>query len=68
MGHLMLVKLTNAAEPFVGKDLLINSIQVLSVFEADVEDKKVTVIYGVSKDSWQVQESLDDVLELFKMI
>lgn len=68
MGHLMLIKLTNAAEPFVGKDLLINSIQVLSVFEADVGDKKVTVIYGASKDSWQVQESLDDVLELFKMI
>lgn len=68
MGHLMLIKLTNAAEPFVGKDLLINSIQVLSVFEADVGDKKVTVIYGASKDSWQVQESLNDVLELFKMI
>ena len=64
----MLIKLTNAAEPFVGKDLLINSIQVLSVFEADTGDKKVTVIYGSSKDSWQVQESLDDVLELFKMI
>ena len=68
MGHLMLIKLTNAAEPFVGKDLLINSIQVLSVFEADVGNKTVTVIYGASKDSWQVQESLDDVLEAFKML
>jgi hypothetical protein len=64
----MLIKLTNAAEPFVGKDLLINSIQVLSVFEADIGDKRVTVIYGASKDSWQVQESLDDVLEAFKML
>ena len=62
----MLISLTNATENFEGNELLLNTDHVLSIFEVGVDDKKVTNIYAVTKESWQVKESIAEIKKLIK--
>lgn len=67
----MIIKLTNASKEYDGKTLLINSRHILSVFEGvkmldDNTVETVTNIYTVTKESWIVKESVDDIFNKVK--
>ena len=70
----MIIKLTNATKSFEDEALLINSRHILSVFEVqeseEVEGVKefrsVTSIYTITKESWAVKESVNEVYKLIK--
>lgn len=62
----MIIKLTNASKEYDGKTLLINSRHILSVFEGvkmldDNTVETVTNIYTVTKESWIVKETIEDI-------
>jgi len=68
----MIIKLTNASKEYDGKTLLINSRHILSVFEGvkmldDNTVETVTNIYTVTKESWIVKESVDDIYDKVKV-
>ena len=56
-----LIKLTNANALFKGKPLLINPDYIVSVFEAELDGRPVTYVYADTKDSWQVEESMNTI-------
>jgi hypothetical protein len=60
----MIIKLKNAATLYTGKPILINTDFILSVFEAELDGVGTTHIYSTTKETWQVQESVDQVLKL----
>jgi len=60
----MMIKLKNAATGYQGKSLLINSKYILTVFEAELDGKSTTHVYSTTKETWQVQESITQVLKL----
>jgi len=63
----MLLKLTNAAKGRIGEGLILNSDLILSFFEHIQEDgEKVTVAYGMNGNSWEVKETIDEVMEQVK--
>lgn len=70
----MIIKLTNATKSFEDEPLLINTRHILSVFEvqesSEVEGVKefrsVTNIYTITKESWSVKESVNDLYKLIK--
>jgi hypothetical protein len=63
----MLLKLTNAAKGRIGEGLILNSDLILSFFEHTQEDgEKVTVAYGMNGNSWEVKETIDEVMEQVK--
>jgi uncharacterized protein YlzI (FlbEa/FlbD family) len=74
MEEIMIIKLTNASKNYEGQSLLLNSKHILSVFEVEevkeVEGLKVishvTSIYTVTQQSWNVEESIEEVYELIK--
>lgn len=62
----MIIKLTNASKEYDGQTLLINSRHILSVFEGvkTLDDKTVetvTNIYTITKESWIVKETIEDI-------
>jgi uncharacterized protein YlzI (FlbEa/FlbD family) len=57
----MIIKLTNAVTALQGRALFINTEHIIAIYEAEIEDKVVTFVYGTTKDSWQVQESIDEI-------
>ena len=63
---LMIIKLTNNAEEFKGKPLLINSEHIMTVFEVQNDDEISTNIYSITQQSWIVKESLEDIYKLIK--
>ena len=64
--QLMIIKLTNNAEEFKGKPLLINTEHIMTMFEVENDDETSTNIYSITQQSWIVQESLEDIYKLIK--
>jgi hypothetical protein len=63
----MLLKLTNAMKGRIGEGLILNTELIASFFEHIQEDgTKVTVAFGINNNSWEVVESLDEVMEQAK--
>ena len=60
----MLLRLTNAAKGRIGEGLILNTELVLSFFEHAQEDgTKVTVAFGMNSNTWEVVESVDEIME-----
>ena len=60
----MLLKLTNATKGRIGEGLILNDDLILSFFEGTSEDgKKITIAYGVNGNSWEVAETIDEIIE-----
>jgi hypothetical protein len=61
----MLIKLTNYAEPYKGMPLYIETENIMSVYEVPTDDGSlVTCIYGVSRDTWNVEEGLSQAIKI----
>jgi hypothetical protein len=59
----MLLKLTNAMKGRIGEGLILNTELIASFFEHTQEDgTKVTVAFGINNNSWEVVESLDEIM------
>ena len=75
IGFIMFLKLTNAAPDYKGMPLAVRSDIVLSVFQTTLnrgtEDapsqESVTVVYS-PQASWEVEETVDQVLEQLNKI
>jgi len=60
-----LIKLTNAFKGRIGEGLILNTDLVVSFFEHTQEDgAKVTVAFGMNGNSWEVSETIDEIVEL----
>ena len=63
----MLLKLTNATKGRIGESLILNSDLVMSFFEHTTEDgRKVTVAYAMSGNTWEVSETVDEIMQQVK--
>ena len=62
----MIIKLTNNAEEFKGKPLLINAEHIMTVFAIENDDEVSTNVYSITQQSWNVQETVDEIYELVK--
>jgi hypothetical protein len=59
----MLLKLTNAMKGRIGEGLILNTELIASFFEHTQEDgAKVTVAFGINNNSWEVVETLEEVM------
>jgi hypothetical protein len=59
-----LIKLTNAAKGRIGEGLILNTDLIASFFVHTQEDgTKVTVAYGMNGNSWEVAQTIDEVME-----
>ena len=62
-----LIKLTNAAKGRIGEGLILNTDLIASFFEHTQEDgTKVTVAYGMNGNSWELSQTIDEVMALTK--
>jgi len=60
-----LIKLTNATKGRIGEGLILNTEAMMSFFENEQEDGiKITVAFGMNGNSWEVQESIDEIMGL----
>ncbi|CAB4172872.1 hypothetical protein UFOVP953_12 [uncultured Caudovirales phage] len=58
-----LIKLTNATKGRIGESLILNTEAMMSFFENTQEDgTKVTVAFGMNGNSWEVQETIDEIM------
>jgi uncharacterized protein YlzI (FlbEa/FlbD family) len=58
-----LIKLTNATKGRIGEGLILNTDLIASFFEHIQEDKtKVTVAFGMNGNSWEVSETIDEIM------
>lgn len=63
----MLLRLTNATKGRIGEGLILNTELIASFFEHEQEDgTKVTVAFGVSGNSWEVSETIDEIMDQAK--
>jgi hypothetical protein len=61
----MLVKFTNASDQFKSMPLYISVENIMTVFEVPTDEGSlVTCIYGISKDTWNVEEGLSEVISI----
>jgi len=60
----MILKLTNAVTTLQGRALFINTDHIVAMYEAEVQGKVVTFVYGITKDNWEVQETIDEIDKL----
>jgi len=59
-----LIKLTNATKGRIGEGLILNTDLIASFFEHNQEDgTKVTVAFGMNGNSWEVKETVDEIME-----
>jgi hypothetical protein len=59
-----LIKLTNATKGRIGEALILNSDLIASFFEHTQEDgEKITVAFGMNGNSWEVKETIDEIME-----
>ena len=59
-----LIRLTNATKGRIGEGLILNTDLIASFFEHSQEDgTKVTVAYGMNGNSWEVSETIDEIME-----
>jgi hypothetical protein len=62
-----LIQLTNATKGRIGEGLILNTDLIASFFEHSQEDgTKVTVAYGMNGNSWEVQETIDEIYTKIK--
>ena len=60
-----LIKMTNATKGRIGEGLIRNTEAMMSFFENEQEDgTKVTVAFGMNGNSWEVQETIDEIMGL----
>ena len=60
-----LIRLTNATKGRIGEGLILNTELIMSFFEHTTEDdRKVTVAFGMNGNTWEVQESIDQIMGL----
>jgi hypothetical protein len=59
-----LIRLTNATKGRIGEGLILNTEAMMSFFENTVDDVKVTVAFGMNGNSWEVQETIDEIMEM----
>lgn len=58
-----LIRLTNATKGRIGEGLILNTEAMMSFFENTQEDgTKVTVAFGMNGNSWEAQESIDEIM------
>lgn len=58
-----LIKLTNATKGRIGESLILNTEAMMSFFESTQEDgTKITVAFGMNSNSWEVKETIDEVM------
>ena len=62
----MIIKLTNNAEEYKGKPLLINAEHIMTVFEVENDDETSTNVYSITQQSWNVQETVEEIYKLVK--
>ena len=66
-GCVKLIKLTNAHKGRIGEGLILNTDLIASFFEHSQEDgTKVTVAYGMNGNSWEVKETIDEIMDQIK--
>ena len=59
-----LIRLTNAFKGRIGEGLILNTDLIASFFEHTQEDgSKVTVAFGMNGNSWEVSESVDEIMQ-----
>ena len=59
-----LIKLTNAAKGRIDDGLILNTDLIASFFIHTQEDgTKVTVAFGMNNNSWEVSETVDEIME-----
>ena len=59
-----LIRLTNAVKGRIGEGLILNTDLIASFFEHTQEDgTKVTIAYGMNGNSWEVKETIDEIME-----
>jgi hypothetical protein len=64
----MLLKLTNAMKGRIGEGLILNTELIASFFEHTQEDgTKVTVAFGINNNSWEIVESLDEIMGMARV-
>jgi hypothetical protein len=64
----MLLKLTNAMKGRIGEGLILNTELIASFFEHTQEDgTRVTVAFGINNNSWEVVESLDEIMGMARV-
>ena len=62
-----LIKLTNAAKGRIGEGLILNTDLIASFFVHIQENgTQVTVAYGMNGNSWEISESIDEIMEQIK--
>lgn len=62
-----LIKLTNATKGRIGESLILNTDMIMSFFENNQEDgTKVSVAFGMNGNSWEVKETIDEVMAQIK--
>ena len=62
-----LIKLTNATKGRIGESLILNTDMIMSFFENNQEDgEKVTVAFGMNGNSWEVKETIDEIMAQIK--
>ena len=60
-----LIKLTNATKGRIGESLILNTEMMMSFFESTQEDgTKITVAFGMNGNSWEVKETIDEIMAL----
>jgi hypothetical protein len=59
-----MIRLTNATKGRIGEGLILNTEAMMSFFENTVDDVKVTVAFGMNGNSWEVQETIDEIMEM----
>ena len=58
-----LIRLTNATKGRIGEGLILNTEAMMSFFENTQEDgTKVTVAFGMNGNSWEVKETIDEIM------
>ena len=59
-----LIRLTNATKGRIGEGLILNTDLIASFFEHTQEDgTKVTVAFGMNGNSWEVKETIDEIMQ-----
>lgn len=62
-----MIKLTNAVKQYEGQSLYIQPSAIMTIYVDDVEDKeKKTFVYSVSKDTWIVKETPEEIVKLIE--
>lgn len=61
----MLLKLTNATKGRIGEGLILNTDMIMSFYEnTNEDDKKIVIAYGMNGNSWEVSETIDEIMEM----